>query len=61
MEIPNEQILRLLRDRGDHDHVPQADQQLFNRVDPERHSDLLGQIGIDPGEMLDDSAGKLRL
>lgn len=61
MEIPKEQILQMLRDRGDHDQAQQADQQLPDQVDPEQHSDLLGHLGIDPGEMLGGIGGKLGL
>jgi hypothetical protein len=61
MEIPKDQILQMLRDRGDHDQAQQADQQLPDRVDPDQHRDLLGQIGIDPGDLLGRIGGKLGL
>jgi hypothetical protein len=61
MQIPKDQILQMLRDRGDHDKAQQADQQLPDQVDPEQHKDLLGQIGIDPGEILGGGGGKLGL
>jgi len=57
VEIPKEQILQMPRDRGDHDQAQQADQQLPDQVDPDQHGDLLGQVGIDPGEILG-GAGK---
>jgi hypothetical protein len=61
MEIPKDQILQLLRDRGDHDKAQQADQQLPDQVDTDQHSDLLGKIGIDPSDLLGDIGGKLGL
>lgn len=61
VEIPKEQILQMLRDRGDHQQAQQADQQLPDQVDPEQHGGLLGQIGIDPREMLGGMGGKLGL
>jgi hypothetical protein len=61
MEIPKDQILQLLRDRGDHDKAQQADQQLPDQVDTEQHSDLLGKIGIKPSELLGDIGGKFGL
>jgi hypothetical protein len=61
MEIPKDQILQMLRDRGDGDKAQQADQQLPDQVDPEKHGDLLKQIGIDPGKLLGGLGGKLGL
>ena len=52
MEIPKEQILGLLRDRGQHDQVDQADRELPDNVDPEQHADLLSKFGIDPQDLL---------
>ena len=61
MEIPKDQILQLLHDRGDHDKADQADQQLPDQVDPEQHSDLLNKIGINPSDLLGDIEGKIGL
>jgi len=61
MQIPKDQILQLLRDRGDHDQADQANQQLPDQADPEQHSDLLGKIGINPSDLLGDVRGKLGL
>jgi hypothetical protein len=61
MQIPKDQILQMLRDRGDHDQAQQADQQLPDQVDPDQHSDLLSKIGINPSEILGGAAGKLGL
>jgi hypothetical protein len=52
MEIPKEQILGLLRDRGQHDQVEQADRELPDNVDPEQHAGQLSKFGIDPQELL---------
>ncbi len=61
MEIPKEQILQMLRDRGDHDNAQQADQQLPDQVDPEQHGDLLGKLGVNPSELLGGAGVKLGL
>jgi hypothetical protein len=61
VEIPKEQILQMLRERGNHDQAQQADQQLPDQVDPEQHKDLLGRLGIDPGQILGGLGGKLGL
>lgn len=52
MTIPKEQILDLLRQRGQHDQASQADGQLPDQVDPEAHGGLLSQFGLDPMELL---------
>ncbi len=57
MEIPKEQILSLLRDRGQQDQAEQADQQLPDQVDPEQHAGLLEKFGIDPQELLSGGLG----
>ncbi len=59
MEIPKEQILQMLRDRGDHDQAQQADQQLPDQVNPDQHGELLSQIGVDPRDISGGAAGKL--
>ena len=52
MEIPKDQILELLRNRGDDAKAEQADQELPDNVDPERDSGVLSKLGIDPSELL---------
>ena len=52
MEIPKDQILDLLRQRGDHDKAGQADQQLPDQVDTDRDAGLLQKLGIDPQDLL---------
>jgi hypothetical protein len=61
VEIPKDQILQLLRNRGQDDKAQEADQQLPDQVDTDQHGDLLKQIGIDPGELLGGLGGKLGL
>ncbi|MDQ3660952.1 MAG: hypothetical protein M3454_07850 [Actinomycetota bacterium] len=57
MEIPKEQVLQLLQERGATDQVSQADEQLPEQVDTEQHSDLLSNLGIDPQELIDKLGG----
>jgi hypothetical protein len=59
MEIPKEQILQLLQERGATDQVCQADQQLPEQVDPEQHGDLLSNLGLDPQELMSKFGGGL--
>lgn len=52
MQIDKQQVVELLRERGDTDKAEQAKQQLPDQVDPEEHSDLLSQVGVEPQELL---------
>jgi hypothetical protein len=52
MEIPKDQILSMLRDRGQGDKADQADRELPDKVDPEQHADLLSKVGIDPKDLM---------
>jgi len=51
MEVPKEQILGLLRSRGNKAQAGQANQELPDTVDLERDSGLLSTLGVDPGEL----------
>jgi hypothetical protein len=59
MEIPKDQILQFLQDRGDSDQASQADQELPDQVDTERDAGLLSKFGIDPQELLSQFGGDL--
>jgi hypothetical protein len=52
MEVPKEQILGLLRSRGDKARAGHADHELPDNIDLERDSGLLSTLGVDPGELL---------
>jgi hypothetical protein len=57
MEIPKEQILQLLRSRGEDDKAARADGELPDQVDPEQHAGRLQQLGIDPKDLLGSLGG----
>jgi hypothetical protein len=57
MEIPKDQILQLLRSRGEDQKVDQAQNELPDQVDPEQHAGLLEKLGIDPQELLGSAGG----
>jgi hypothetical protein len=64
MQIPKEQILELLRSRGQDDKASQADSELPDQVDTEQHAGILQKLGIDPGDLagsLGGLGGKLGL
>jgi hypothetical protein len=52
MQLDKNTILDLLRQRGDHQRAGQADQELPDQVDTDRHADLLDRIGLDRKELL---------
>jgi hypothetical protein len=52
MEIPKDKILDLLREQGKDDQVGQAQQELPDQVDPEKHAGLLEKFGLDPKDLL---------
>jgi hypothetical protein len=55
MEIPKEKIIELLRGRGEQERAAQAERELPDQVDTQRHAGLLSKFGID----VQDLAGKL--
>jgi hypothetical protein len=61
MQIPKDQILDLLRSRGEDGKAQQADGELPDQVDTEQHADLLQKLGIDPGDLVGGIGGKLGL
>lgn len=64
MQIDKQQVIDLLKSRGEGEKANQAQSDLPDQVDTEQHSDLLGKLGIDPKELLGGAggiAGKLGL
>jgi hypothetical protein len=65
MEIPKDKIIELIRQRAGGDKADQANTELPDQVDPEKHGDLLSKFGIDPKDLLGggigDVTGKLGL
>jgi hypothetical protein len=59
MQIDKDQILSLLRERGDDAKAEQAKQELPDQVDTEKDSGLLAKVGIDPSELLGGLGGGL--
>jgi hypothetical protein len=59
MEIPKEQIMQFLQERGDSDKAAQADQELPEQVDTDQHAGLLSKFGIDPQELITKFGGGL--
>jgi len=52
VEIDKNTIVSMLRERGDADKAGQAERELPDQVDTERHADLLRRFGISPQELM---------
>jgi hypothetical protein len=52
MQFDKQEIIKLLREQGQHDKASKAEQQLPDQVDHEQHADLLQQVGLNPQELL---------
>ena len=52
MQIPKDQILQLIRERGQGDQAGQAEQELPDQVDTDQHAGLLQKFGLDPGDVI---------
>lgn len=64
MQIDKQQIIDLLRSRGDDQKADQADSELPDQVDTDQHSGLLDKLGIDVSDLaggLGGLGGKLGL
>ena len=59
MQIDKDQIISLLRQRGDDAKADQAQQELPGQVDTEKDSGLLAKLGIDPSDLLGGLGGGL--
>ena len=57
MEIPKDQILQLLRSRGEDQKADQAQNELPDQVDPEQHAGLLEKFGLNPADLIAKFAG----
>jgi hypothetical protein len=61
MQIDKDQIISLLRQRGDDAKADQAQQELPGQVDTEKDSGLLSKLGIDPTDLLGGLGNKFGL
>jgi len=52
MEIPKDKVLDLLREQGKDDQVDQAQQELPDQVDPEKHAGMLEKFGLNPKDLI---------
>ena len=47
MHVDKNQIVQLLRDRGEHEKADQAQAELPDKVDHDQHGGLLDRLGVD--------------
>jgi hypothetical protein len=52
MEIDKDQIVELLKSKGDHGQAAKAENDLPDKVDLEQDKGMLARFGIDPSELL---------
>ena len=52
MKIGKDTILDLLRSRGDHDKADQAERELPDEVDEDKHGGLLEKFGVNPKDVM---------
>ncbi len=57
MQIPKDQILALLSERGDQGQADQANQELPDQVDTDQHGGLLEKFGLSPADLISRFAG----
>lgn len=59
MQIDKQQIIDLLKNRGDTDKATQAESELPDTVDTDQHSGLLEKLGLNPQDLLGRLGGGL--
>ncbi len=52
MEIDKNTIVSMLRERGDDAKAGQAERELPDQVDTDRHADVLERFGVSPQELI---------
>ncbi len=52
MQIDKQQVIDMLKKRGDHDQAAQAEQNLPEQVDTDQHADQLSKLGVNPQGIL---------
>jgi hypothetical protein len=53
VQIPKDKILEMIRSRGDHDQVGQAETELPDQVDTDQDQSLMTKFGISPDDLID--------
>jgi hypothetical protein len=57
MQIDKQKIIGMLKDRGEQDKASQADSELPEKVDTDKHQGKLEKLGLDPKELISKFGG----
>ncbi|MDN5798208.1 MAG: hypothetical protein L0H79_21015 [Intrasporangium sp.] len=60
MQIDKQQIIDMLKSRGDHAHAQQAESDLPEQVDTDQHADKLSKLGVNPQDLAGGGSGGIR-
>ena len=58
MNIPRELVVEQIRSRGDAEATTRAEQELPEKVDPDRDADLLRSFDLDPATLVETFSGQ---
>ncbi|MDF2742366.1 MAG: hypothetical protein K0S88_3736 [Actinomycetia bacterium] len=58
MNIPRELVVERIRSRGDAEATTRAEQELPEKVDPDRDADLLRRFDVDPAALVETFSGQ---
>jgi hypothetical protein len=58
VNIPKEMVVEQVRSRGDADATARAEQDLPEKIDPERDTDLLRRFDLDPAALVETFGGQ---
>ena len=58
MNIPRELVVEQIRSRGDAEATTRAEQELPEKVDPDRDADLLRGFDLDPATLVETFSGQ---
>jgi len=57
MEIDKQKIVGMLKDKGEKDKASQADSELPDKVDTDKHQSKLEKLGVDPQDLISKFGG----
>ena len=58
MNIPKELVVEQIRSRGEAEVTSRAEQELPEKVDPDRDAELLRRFDLDPAALVEDFSGQ---